>query len=285
MHAARTTLRLTIAALALAACSAQKEPEKAPANAAAAAPAIPVVSVHARDFAFTAPSQLTAGATTFHFVNDGPGLHHMTIVRLDSGKTMADLSTAMKKPGPMPAWAVLVGGPNAVGPGDSTSATLNLDAGNYVMMCLVDVPGGVPHFAKGMIQALTVTPASGAAAAAPTADVTLKLADYSFTPSKPLAAGKHTIAITNNGPQAHEVEFATLEPGKTAQDLLKWVMNMQGPPPGHAIGGSAPLDPGKTGYYTVDLAPGTYAMICFVPDTKDGKPHALHGMAQTITVQ
>ena len=30
--------------------------------------------------------------------------------------------------------------------------------------------------------------------------------------------------------------------------------------------------------------PGSYALICFVPDAKDGKPHAMHGMLKTLTV-
>jgi uncharacterized cupredoxin-like copper-binding protein len=34
----------------------------------------------------------------------------------------------------------------------------------------------------------------------------------------------------------------------------------------------------------VDLAPGTYGLICFVPDSKDGKGHYVHGMAKTLTV-
>ena len=53
-----------------------------------AAPPVPVsVTIHASDFAFTAPDTISAGVTTFYLVNDGPGLHHALLVRLDSGKT------------------------------------------------------------------------------------------------------------------------------------------------------------------------------------------------------
>jgi uncharacterized cupredoxin-like copper-binding protein len=44
------------------------------------------------------------------------------------------------------------------------------------------------------------------------------------------------------------------------------------------------LEPGMSGYFTADFAPGNYALICFVPDAKDGKPHFTHGMMQQITV-
>jgi hypothetical protein len=33
------------------------------------------------------------------------------------------------------------------------------------------------------------------------------------------------------------------------------------------------------------ITAGNYALICFVPDSADGKPHALHGMVKEFTVQ
>ena len=39
------------------------------------------------------------------------------------------------------------------------------------------------------------------------------------------------------------------------------------------------------GFTTVDLEPGEYALICFIPDDKDGKPHVAHGMISQITVE
>jgi hypothetical protein len=37
-------------------------------------------------------------------------------------------------------------------------------------------------------------------------------------------------------------------------------------------------------YFTADLTPGEYLLICFLPDAKDGKPHFVHGMMQQIKV-
>jgi hypothetical protein len=34
----------------------------------------------------------------------------------------------------------------------------------------------------------------------------------------------------------------------------------------------------------LDLAPGTYIALCFVPDEETGVPHALMGMVQVFTV-
>jgi hypothetical protein len=206
------------------------------------------------------------------------------IVRLDSGKTVADLEAELAKPATPPTWAVFMGGPNAPDPTRESNATLALGPGNYVMLCLVDVPGGVPHFAKGMIHPFTVSAApAGAKAVAPTPDMTVTLSDYAFDLSKPLTAGTHTFEVKNSASQMHEIELVRLAPGKTADQFMGWITKPAGPPPGSAVGGVAPFV-GTPIYFTADITPGNYVLICFVPDAKDGKPHFVHGMMKTITV-
>lgn len=276
--------------LILGACKAKESAVNTQADStttAAAAPAAStpnVVTVHAKDFAFAGPAQIPAGMTTIHLINDGPNIHHVELVRLDSGKTLKDLETALALPATPPSWAVFVGGPNAPDPTKESSATLDLKPGTYAMICLVDVPGGVPHFAKGMIAPLTVTAApAGATAAAPTPDMTISLSDYAFDLSTPLTAGKHVIEVKNTATQMHEVELVRLAPGKTLEQFMTWMAKPAGPPPGSAIGGVSPFT-GAPNYFDVDITPGNYALICFVPDAKDGKPHFMHGMTKAITV-
>jgi hypothetical protein len=60
---------------------------------------------------------------------------------------------------------------------------------------------------------------------------------------------------------------------------------MQGAPPAHLIGGVAPLAPGETNVLTLEVTPGPYAFLCFVPDAKDGKPHVAHGMMKDIVIR
>jgi hypothetical protein len=281
------TLVFVLTACAAKETAANAKPDSATAApAAAVATAVPnVVTVHAKDFAYSgAPAQIPAGVTTFRLINDGPNLHHMEIVRLDSGRTLANLEEELAKPAAPPTWAVFQGGPNAPAPGTEANATLDLQPGNYVMLCLVDLPGHVPHFTKGMVHAFTVTaPAAGAQSAAPAPDVTLTLADYTFDLSKPLTAGQHTFAVKNAGTQMHEVELVQLAPGKTLAQLMSWLDKPNGPPPGTPIGGVSPFV-GAPIYFTVDVKAGNYALICFVPDAKDGKPHFMHGMTKAITV-
>ena len=254
---------------------------------------VPVVTVHAKDFAFDAPKTIPAGMTSFKLVNDGKNLHHLQILKLEQCKTFADLQAALKNPC-QPAWLVSVGGPNAAVPGSTIEATLNLEPGNYVIACFIPSPGDpTPHFAKGMIQPLTVSAAAGVAQAgapeveAPTPDVHLVLKDYGFAFSKPLHAGKNVVHVMNEGPQDHEAVFVKLAPGKHISDFNTWATTggMKGPPPAMPVDGMAGLAKGRTGIFTANLTPGTYGLICFAPDAKDGKEHSVHGMTSEFTVK
>jgi len=256
----------------------------APSHSKPVAP--PVVVVRAKEFSYVAPKSITRGATTFRLVNDGKEVHHLTIMKLAAGKTMADFATAMKKPGPPPAWVINVGGPNAAVPGASSDATVTLEPGNYVLLCFVPSPGETaPHVMKGMLHPLTVVPGISDAKE-PAADITVTLADYGFTIDKPLTAGHHEVKVVNTAAQTHEVVLMELMPGKTLADMANWIEKemMKGPPPGRPIGGMSNMDKGRTGSFPVDLHPGHYGMICFVPDAKDGKPHSMHGMTKEFEV-
>lgn len=243
-----------------------------------------VVQVVGEDFKFEAPDAIPAGLTEFKFLNKGPALHHMSVLKLADGKTVDDLRAALANPGPPPAWVKEMGGPNAPVPGGEANATMNLEPGNYALVCFVDIDGP-PHFTKGMIRALKVEPAKTPGAKTVKADTKLDLYDYNFKLSSPITAGTRTIEVHNTGPQVHEIELVQLAPGVTPADFMKWMGKMEGPPPGKALGGIAGMAPGLSEYFTADFAPGNYLFLCFVPDAKDGKPHFAHGMMQEVTVK
>lgn len=289
----RPALALLAVVATLAACSVKETDHSGGGDTVGAAkpdvttpaPAANVVTVVAKEYAFEAPASIPAGLTTIRLVNDGKELHHVSLIRLTDGKTMEDLMSALRKPGPLPAWAHEAGGVNPPRPdGGEADVTQRLEPGNYVLTCFVPSPDGTPHMMKGMSRALTVAPSSGAQAPDPVPDVVMTLTDYKFALSKPLTPGKHVIRVENAGQQAHELVLARLAPGKTAGDLAKWIDKMQGPPPGEPIGGVAGMAPGGRAYITVDLAPGDYGFLCFLPDVKDGKPHAAHGMVDQIKI-
>jgi plastocyanin len=262
---------------AVAACGAQEQPV-----VEQVAPAQPnVVDVTATDYAFAMPDTLPAGVTTFRLVNQGSELHHVVLTRIPDGMTVADFAKLPE--GPPPAGAVLAGGPNPAAPGGTVEATLDLAPGQYTVICVIPSPDGKPHVAKGMMRGLVVT-AGNSTAALPAPDVTMTLSDYDFQLSTPLTAGKRVIRIENTAEQPHELVFIKLNAGKTAQDVADWAMKMEGPPPGTPVPGASPMSKGISNTVVVDVTPGDYALICFVPDAKDGRPHLAHGMLKQITV-
>ena len=272
----------------LAACAPKDTSTKAAAadsTVAVAAPVAHQMTINATDYAFDAPDQVPAGLMTVHLVDNGSELHHVAFIKLNDGKTLADVAQAMKSQGPMPMWAIDHGGVNAPHPGGGmASSTQMLEAGNYALICFIPSADGTPHFAKGMVRPLTVTASTGAAAAEPTADIVIKLSDYAFTLSKPITAGKHTFRIESDGTQSHEVQLVRLMPGKKAEDVTAWVEKPVGPPPGEPMGGIPAMAKGTAGYITAEFTPGDYALICFLPDAKDGKPHFTHGMTQAVHI-
>ena len=243
------------------------------------------VTVLATDFAFAVAETLPAGLTTLHLVNSGQEPHHIVLSRIDDGKTLADFQAASMDT-KIPDWISFPGSPGATAPGDTTSTTQNLEPGQYVMVCYIPSPDGKPHADKGMVRPFVVRgPAAATAATEPTADVTVKLSDYAFAFSTPLTAGRHVIRVENEGPQLHEVTFEKLNEGKSMQDFVAWGQGgMKGPPPTTPAGGFIGPTKGKHGFLTVDLTPGKYLVLCYVPDDKDGKPHVEHGMVQEITI-
>ncbi len=245
-----------------------------------------VVTVIAKDYAFQAPDTIEAGAVTFRLKNEGPDLHHVWLIRLENGKTMADVEAALKSgQSGFPTWIVNEGGPNAAVPGAESNATVVLEPGNYALLCVIPAADGQPHMMKGMMRPLTVIRSDGESTELPTADVRITLADYGFQFSKPLTAGRHVILFRNVASQPHEAVLVQLAPGKSVGDLAGWLEKREGPPPGRPIGGIAGIDKGVENTIEVNLEPGEYGLICFVPDAKDGKPHIAHGMITQFTVR
>lgn len=290
-------LTATASLIAVAAASARASAQSAHAEhhrgstpALAAATASPrdahVVTVTARDYAFDAPDTILAGLTTIRLLNRGPEPHHATLIRLENGKRIGDFHAALTA-GPLPGWAHEMGGPNAPPPNGETQATLDLAPGNYLITCYIPSVDGVPHFAKGMTRELVVAPPRRSAprpAAYVAPGTTMTLTDYDFQLSAPLVAGTQTVRVRNAAAQSHEVVFVRLAPGRTAADFATWMEKPAGPPPGVLSGGTTPKADGEWNDLAMTLQPGEYALLCFVPDARDGKPHVAHGMIKQISI-
>lgn len=244
------------------------------------------VTIVATNFAFQAPDTIKAGVVDFHLENHGTLPHHAWILRLEDGKTLEDVVKGMTHEGPLPAWMVNMGGPQAVNPGGASDATLVLKPGSYGIICVIPNAKGVPHIELGMHRPLVVVPNPAAGKSTlPPADDSVRLTNYAFLFSHPLTAGRHRLLVRNVANQTHEILFVKLMKGKTPADFAKWVYHQAGPPPGSLQGGLTGISPGLEAIADIDLPAGRYGVICFVPDAKDGRPHFMHGMITEINVK
>lgn len=247
------------------------------------------ISVTASDYSFKAPPTVPSGAVTIELANDGKEPHQAQLLKLNEGVDGAKvISAAMADPsgGAAIKLGTAAGGPNAVDPGESQVATVRLAPGPYVLMCLIPDAKGRAHAGLGMVRPLTVE-SNDDPAAVPSADYTATMKEFSFgLPEK----WTGSISVSNKGKQPHEFQIMEIAPGKTAAEFEASFKEPPGqaptgPPPWTTGGGVAVIDPGQRGRFAANLEPGTYYLMCFVPDPKAKAPHFALGMMQKFEVR
>jgi hypothetical protein len=119
----------------------------------AAAPATDA-TVSLRDYAVALPDGFAGGPVAV--TNDGQEDHELIVMRFHEGKGVADLLAWSE--GGMPAGRPFdyVGGVGTIPPGATAWADLDLGPGDYIALCVVPGPGGVPHVEMGMATPFTV---------------------------------------------------------------------------------------------------------------------------------
>jgi len=254
-------------------------------------PALHEMNITATAEGWDAPASVPAGWTKVTLINESEGLRQAAFLRLDDDKSMDDVFAAIEAgmEGP-PAWMTPYGGVSGVLPGENTTVSLNLAAGQYIVIDPVPGADGVPGMAKGYFMPLVVEE-SNVTTAAPAADLSVELVDYAFKVDfDTFTAGKHTIKVTNSGAQeAHELVIVKLDDGATIQDFLSAFAPDApgGAPPGVFIAGTGAFDEVTDNYLEVEFEAGaTYGIVCFTPSTENGgQPHFTLGMVGQFTVQ
>lgn len=265
---------------------------------------IPTVAVTAADFSFSLPETIAGGLTRLQLTNSGQDSHHLQFVKLNQGvsqqqfqDTLQETLQAFPQEGEAALGRIFqivafAGGPSGIGPGGQSEAVVDLQAGDYVLLCFIAGADGIPHLAKGMVQPLTVTAPPSDRPTEPVALATVGLEDFAFTgvPAT-LSEGTTTLKVTNQGQEPHEMTVLRLE-GINAQQALEILTAPpggeapSGPPPFKDAGGFQAIMPGQSGWATLDLQAGEYIVLCFVPSpANEFAPHLALGMITSITVK
>jgi hypothetical protein len=119
------------------------------------------------------------------------------------------------------------------------------------------------------------------------ADGEVEFKNFQFVFPDQVNAGQQVWKVTNSGDQPHEM-FISKTPRRLTPDEVKILLELpedQLPPEGvpnpaefEDMGGVAPISKDQTVYFEMNLEPGAYVAVCFMPDKDTGLPHALKGM-------
>jgi hypothetical protein len=285
-------LALTLAVFAGLAWSAAQEP--------------PEVVWSATGMAADLPAQLGPGYTLFTIASDAGTEDSLILFRLHEGTTLEALQLATGRVDEA-----------FMGDGDIAEA-INEALALVDAIAEVSAPAGESRSFGAVLSegryALEFTPAADgppdrtyhefsvageAGAPAPTADATVHLVDFAFAFPPDLPAGEQTWLVHNSGSQLHHMGVFTLADGATLEDFIAFMEQMgedspfEEPEPGDAEPLSIPVDyigiisSGQESYHFVDLAPGQYVAVCFLPDhlgDATGQPHFMLGMMQVFRV-
>ena len=266
------------------------------ATAAIAAGAFPELTITATDTGFEVPAQVVEGRYLVTFENTGKLGSGMFFWKLPEGVTIADLQSGLptREPGSTgvaPAAfyeSFFPGAPGYAEAGGRTQAIVDLPAGNYAVLT-EEGAWATP------LDVMPSTNATPDAIEEPSSDLDLRLQEFAFdTFPKDVAAGQHVWKVTNGGKQPHQMIVGKVPDGMTFQQVIA---GFQPPPNGtpvpgamtraefHSVGGIEIISPGNTAWSLVDLTePGTYAVVCLVPDEQSGMLHVAEGMASVFTV-
>jgi plastocyanin len=147
-------------------------------------------------------------------------------------------------------------------------------------------PGiAIVGFLVGVMGCASSEPAARTAeAGAETHEVRVKATEFAFAPAGPIPAGVTRVVLEDVGRQPHHLELYRLGAGKTLADLVPLLAGPAPLPPWVvAVGGPGAVEPGETVDSTMLLDPGSYAYVCYAPDSA-GVPHYRHGMVGSAEI-
>jgi hypothetical protein len=243
---------------------------------------IPGFTIEFNSEGISIPQELSAGLTTLNFDNQTEAPVAPILARLNEEVTMEQFIEVISTEGPEAAIPLvsLLGG-TEIAPEQSFAITFDFAPGNHL---LLEFNSEVPA-----IQPFVVVEAEEAVEAElEEAAVPVIMADYLFSMPLEIEAGVQTWYIENGGEQWHEMSIARVEPGTTVDQIMAAFMAEEsGEQPEIVVEETfffAPVSAGEYVQFELELEPGTYFVVCFLPSFEDGQPHIMHGMYQFITV-
>ncbi|PKV83771.1 hypothetical protein [Streptomyces sp. TLI_146] len=249
-----------------------------------------------------APATAQAGLVAFHVRTDDKNGHFLQAFRPHRGvtvaKVLADLAKAVDRTSPTNAArgisavrdeADALGGAQ-VTPAVSETFTTPIGAGPVV---LLDFTAFLADPAHPVTRTLNLRGSRHGGSSEDLAAFPDSIVITRETSAGPrfdvnaLRRAKDDILVHNASDELHEMALQPVKRGTTdAQIQAFFGGNGSGTPPftGPSLGLGV-ISPGRTALLeTHHLPPGTYALLCFVPDDRTGRPHVAEGMHKVVVL-
>ncbi len=232
-----------------------------------------------------APGSIEGGLVEFEFKNSTKQPQDAQLIRTEGNHSVGEVLKIVggQEGGPIPDWLQDGGGVGETPPGKTHSATQNLAAGKYYLVASSE---------EGKPATAAIEVKGGSEGELPKTSASITAREYTFETSG-LKSGRNEVLFRNAGQQLHHVVGLPLLPGKTLDEVKKFVGETgqggrpSGPPPFDEKGGfsTTVLDGGVEQVTDLDLKPGRYALICFIQDRTGGPPHVMKGMVTEVDVK
>ena len=225
----------------------------------------------------------------------GPPEGEMAATPMDSSAEASPVAGGGEMMGPPPFFfeSLLAGGAYAHA-GESTQVVLDLPPGSWVAW------GDDPSSPQQPV-AFEVTGEMPAELPEPGSGATLTMTEYAIeVTAGELTTGSYVVRVDNAGAQPHFVGIVKVRDGLTEEQLTtaldeEMQSAMTGTPPAYSdfnpdeetddVAFSGTQSTGTSQWIQLmDVQAGTYVLICFFPDIKDGAPHAFHGMYEIVEI-
>ena len=251
---------------------------------------------------FTVPAEVEAGRYRLVLENTGEGGADIELYQLPEGLTFDDLVAIFAEADeaetpPDVFYELVINGGVSSEAGGTGDVVLDLTPGEWAfnLYSFNEETGEEVNLPK----AVTVT-GEMPALDEPEVAAEVGLIDFDFEIPDGIAAGPQIWKVVNNGAQPHHLILAQVPDETTEEQVLELINAFFGPPATPAAG-ATPAEPalgfedyvevgftgvlstGQANWLEFDLAPGTYAALCFIP-TPDGEPHVMLGMIEVFTV-
>lgn len=285
-----TIVLVALAALALAACGSSKKKSSSTGSTPAQQPTTLSVSVteKGKKASYSAPATIKGGLVTVTLQNNGKAPHSAQLAKINGNHTPAEvLKVVGGNNTKTPSWIRGEGGPGTALPGQTSTSTDILPAGNYLI-----VDGGNMNGPPGY-KKLTVT--AGQSGPLPSTSTSVTAANpgkdkYKWQISGPLKAGENRLTFAAKGKDAIHLILAARVTGNPSKAKILAALKRNGPPPKFidqkTFTGTSVLDGGKSEVMSLSLTkPGEYVLFCPLSDRDGGKPHLAEGLVTTVNVK